>query len=157
MFLNALFSEFFCIWNPATQEYKKTTKPQIPIDHDDMWMCAFGYDNRNNDYKLVIAENIGQGSSGSLIHVYTFGSNSWKSVLTIPYCAYSYDRTSGLLVNGGFHWLANSPQGKLILYLDITSERFKETELPIELQKNGDRLVAVLEGCLCIFGVDPGY
>lgn len=111
-------------------------------------MCAFGYDNKNGDYKLVFGVSFGETSTG--VESYTLGTDSWKSVPIIPY--FFYYRTFGLLVNGSFHWLAGSKRGTLIVSLDISDERFKEIELPIECLKKRSRFIteAMLDGCLSV-------
>ncbi|XP_026437683.1 F-box/kelch-repeat protein At3g06240-like [Papaver somniferum] len=124
-------------------------------------MYAFVYDHKNDDYKLVIAEDHKHGSS---VYAYTLGSNSWKTDIEVPYRFFN-DRISGVFVNGWFHWLAADKgcwQSKLIVSLDIRDVRFEELELPMELKEEHEhygRFITegVLEGCLCILAVDTGY
>ncbi|XP_026450706.1 F-box/kelch-repeat protein At3g06240-like [Papaver somniferum] len=148
---------FFCLWNPATGEYKKIVKPTSNFAYVKFSMCAFGYDHKSDDYKLVIGVDNGQVSSS--VHIYTLGSDSWKSTVTVNY-SFDSDRKSGLFVNGGFHWLADEEQGKLIVSLDINEERFGEIELPTELEAN-ERCSYITEGLLdgrlCVLVADDGY
>ncbi|XP_026411176.1 F-box/kelch-repeat protein At3g06240-like [Papaver somniferum] len=141
---------FFCIWNPATHEYKKVGEPTNKIAFENIGIYDFGCDYKNDDYKLVIGLN--STHTGSVVQVYTLGSDSWGSFITIPYFFYS-NRKSGVLVNGNIHWLAE--QGRLIVSLDISDERFKVMEVPIELRENGHWFItaAVLEGYLCVLVV----
>ncbi|KAI3901131.1 hypothetical protein MKW92_004530 [Papaver armeniacum] len=156
---------FFCLWNPATQEYKKTPKPTYEIDFEDIAMYAFGYDEENKDYKLVVGAT--STDTSSAVHIYTLGCDSWRSVVFVSYLFLSYWK-SGVLVNGSFHWLAlegsEDSEDSLIVSFDICKERFKEMELSTKLAvpKNNPLVFiteAVLEECLClilVFGAnDP--
>lgn len=74
---------FFCVWNPATRGYKKINKPEDKFRIWDTRMYAFGYDFKNDDYKLVLG--VGNNETGTAVHVYTLKSDSWKCTITIQY------------------------------------------------------------------------
>ncbi|XP_026443002.1 F-box/kelch-repeat protein At3g23880-like [Papaver somniferum] len=106
------------LWNPATREYKELPEsPNESSESKEIGVCGFGYDDRNGDYKIVKLlqyrrmvedsypvdrEDPSQGMS--LVDVYTMGSNSWKSIASVPY-SFPICGDPGVLVNGVLHWL----------------------------------------------------
>ncbi|XP_026412940.1 uncharacterized protein LOC113308688 [Papaver somniferum] len=141
-------TEFFCVWNPATKIYKK-----LPKSPGAYGVCGFGYDHNTDDYKLINVVD-----TSCLVEVYTLRSNSWRNTQTIPFRIPMRD--IGVLVNGFYHWLGETraePFSKVIVSLDISSERFEEIQLPKET--GGKTLffmsVGVLQECLCVIGYFP--
>ncbi|XP_026417431.1 F-box/kelch-repeat protein At3g06240-like [Papaver somniferum] len=138
----------FCIWNPATGEYKVLPKSNIHcVD-----MVAFCYDYKSKDYKLL-------AGCCRLFEACSLGSNSWKTIENVPY-EFHISNPSGVLVNGDLHWLAQRKGSSdvVLVSLDISNEIFKEVELPKEPSENDlvFRNLGVLKGCLCLFVVDVG-
>ncbi|XP_026384649.1 F-box/kelch-repeat protein At3g06240-like [Papaver somniferum] len=140
---------FLCLWNPATKEYKQV--PKSPDDHDDMnqmSMVAFGYDSKNDDYKLLTRFD-------NLVQVYSLGLNSWKRIGNVEFRSL---RDAGVLVNGDLHWLAESQDSsrQIVVSLDMSEEIFKEMQLPKTSVSRPHRFMKVgaLEGCLCVLGSD---
>ncbi|XP_026420686.1 F-box/kelch-repeat protein At3g06240-like [Papaver somniferum] len=159
-----------CLWNPATKEYKIIPKLQlgsdlVEVDSGTWWIdpplsqehtenttiClhAFGYDCKIGDYKVICVEYLSGIKDGCLIHVYTLGTNSWTSSQTelemVP-----VSPQNGVLVNGLLHWLGIKHGKKVIMSLDLNSERFNELEPPKEALENSLITVEALEGFLCV-------
>ncbi|XP_026453944.1 F-box/kelch-repeat protein At3g06240-like [Papaver somniferum] len=148
------FRDFLCLWNPATKEYKEIPESPIEFDRSDVCLFAFGYDRKNDDYKLAIGIEADGTKDSSLVQVYTLSSNSWKkSGLIVPY-KFLYMKKSGVLVNGDFHWLAISEDNIFLLSLDISEESFEEMSLPMEKDQHQCTVIGEtlgeFEGCLCV-------
>ncbi|XP_026421161.1 F-box protein CPR1-like [Papaver somniferum] len=144
------FRESFCLWNPATREYKELPESPIGLNRGNVCMHGFGYDHKTDDYKLAIGVEAPGSKDTTLVQVYTLASSLWKTEKTIPYrllCMHM----SGVLVNGNLHWLALGQYNFLLLSLDISDENFKEMQLPREIPElNKDMCLGVLQGCLCL-------
>ncbi|XP_026407567.1 uncharacterized protein LOC113302826 [Papaver somniferum] len=137
---------FFCLWNPSTNEYKRICEAPKRYSYSDITLYAFVYDPTADDYKFLIAENT---EMESLVRLYSLGSDSWRRFLT-PYTFVSPQK-SGLLFNGDLHWLALQTH-YTIVSLGITNEIFNEIQPPSAgLQLI---LVGVLEDCLCVLDED---
>ncbi|XP_026429210.1 F-box protein CPR1-like [Papaver somniferum] len=161
LWFNAKRKRFFCIWNPATREYKVLPKSNNKHPNENnkyrVGMAAFGYNYKSNDYKLIA------GFYDGLFEVYSLRSNSWKTIrylsFELPY-EFNISEPSGVLVNGVHHWLARNQESHdiVIVSLDITNKKFYELNLPKEpLEKDLEfRNLGVLEGCLCLFVVNIG-
>ncbi|XP_026397174.1 F-box/kelch-repeat protein At3g06240-like [Papaver somniferum] len=157
--------KLYCIWNPFTREFKELPKSPIKYDEKDVSLHVFGYDCKNDDYKLI---NVVDHSS--LVHVYTLRSNSWRRGKAMPYrfsrqgMPYSFSRQgSGVLVNGAWHWVGSkrdNGDSKLIIPLDIKDVKFQELPLSKEVFKNNDlsMTIGALRERLCaIFDVGVGF
>ncbi|XP_026436890.1 F-box/kelch-repeat protein At3g06240-like [Papaver somniferum] len=133
-------TEFLCLWNPTTKEYKRI--PDSPYLRSVQWPAYFCYDYKNDDYKLVYAGN----TPSFTVYVYTLRSNSWNTLQTK---LYSFDNFNGVLVNGALHWITETPS--IIVSFDISDESFKEIQLPEEIIERASHMILkVLEGCLCV-------
>ncbi|KAI3901270.1 hypothetical protein MKW92_040990 [Papaver armeniacum] len=146
--------QFFCLWNPATNEYKRICEAPERYSYTDIKLYAFVYDSMADDYKFMIGVSSEEQTSemSCLIHLYSLATDSWKSFPT-P-CDFTSAKKSGVLFNGDLHWDAFHPN-RLIVSLDIRNEEFKAIEPPsgpLELL-----LVGVLEELLCVLVEDENY
>lgn len=91
--------EFFCLWNPATKEFKKIPESPNRLGRRETSIDAFVYDRQIEDYKLLLV-GMNHGS------VYTLGSNSWKTIPTFTYSWLAYKNE--VLVGGTIYWLASA-------------------------------------------------
>ncbi|XP_026419518.1 F-box protein CPR1-like [Papaver somniferum] len=140
----------FCLWNPATTEYKELPESPIEFNGDNVCIHGIGYNDKTDDYKLAIGIKLPGNKDTTLVQVYTLASNLWKTVKTIPY-RFCDIQISGVLVNENLHWLALGQYDLLLLSLDISDENFKEMQLPREIpEMNKDMSLGVLQGCLCL-------
>ncbi|XP_026388886.1 F-box/kelch-repeat protein At3g06240-like [Papaver somniferum] len=142
--------QFFCLWNPATNEYKRISEAPKRYNYwgKDITLHALVYDPTADDYKFIIAVSSEDKTNEirSLVHAYSLASDSWKSFLT-PYDFYYFAQQSGVLFNGDLHWLSLGTHYSIVS-LDIKNEKFKEIEPPLgRLQLS---LVWVLEDRLCV-------
>ncbi|KAI3912594.1 hypothetical protein MKW92_019803 [Papaver armeniacum] len=140
-----------CIWNPATREYK-----QVPEPDWESYTTAhgFGFDCKNDDYKLLGIESYGEGED-SEASLYSLASNSWKELGIIPYDFSSVMLNKGLLVNGVLRWITTDPRtalkSSIVVCYDISDETFHHVPLPNKNPREiGDRHLGVWEGKLCL-------
>ncbi|XP_026410179.1 F-box/kelch-repeat protein At3g06240-like [Papaver somniferum] len=76
---------------------------------------------------------MGRRDSYGLAYIYTLGSNSWKSIQTIPFEFNLNTESTEEIVCGSLHWLIDTPiNSKAIYSLDIIQERLEELQLPEE-------------------------
>ncbi|XP_026427993.1 F-box/kelch-repeat protein At3g06240-like isoform X2 [Papaver somniferum] len=148
-----VLDDFFCLWNPATNEYKRICEAPGRYRYTDVKLYAFVYDPMVDDYKFMIGVPVfseqERSEMGSLIHLYSLATDSWKSFPT-P-CDFDSAKKPGVLFNGDLHWDASHPN-RSIVSLDIRNEEFKAIQPPsgpLELL-----LVGVLEERLCVLVED---
>ncbi|XP_026422399.1 F-box/kelch-repeat protein At3g06240-like [Papaver somniferum] len=138
----------FCLWNPATKEYKDLPKSPDVHDVDGISSRYFCYDSKSDNYILIIWHD-------NVVQVYSLKSDLWKTMDIVPYVHYTLDN-SGVLFNGDPHWISIKKQDdyqKIVVSLDISTERFKGIELPKECLEglaHTDAILVVLEGSLCV-------
>ncbi|XP_026452390.1 F-box/kelch-repeat protein At3g06240-like [Papaver somniferum] len=157
----------FGFWNPDTMEYKdapRSPNKYMYVGHD---VYAFGYDAKNDDYKLVnmidpegvCDEDCNNGVKDGrwFVEVYTLGTDTWKNIEPIPYVFYR-KAVFGVLVNGALHWwgdkrVKEQSNSTVIVSLDISDERFREMQLAEEMLGDDRYMVSIgaLEGRLCVF------
>ncbi|XP_026418993.1 F-box/kelch-repeat protein At3g06240-like [Papaver somniferum] len=147
--------ERICIWNPATREYKRVPKPPSVDSNPDLTFQGFdfdgtfhgfGFDRKNDDYKILRIVN--QKSKVSEASVYSLTSNSWKNLGLIPY-EFSSSTTKGFLLDGVLHWIADGPcTGQFIPYVvvcyDISDETFHHVPFP-DVNENDDGYPCISE------------
>ncbi|XP_076882905.1 F-box/kelch-repeat protein At3g06240-like [Bidens hawaiensis] len=142
--------------NPSTREVKNVTKSRdIP---ETSFMCqGFGYDSKNDDYKIVLVFQ--KGENNACFHVLSLRYNIWKVIAEINYVFTS--RVVGILCEGALHWLANdtSPEKKIvILSLHFSDEKFMEVPMPDDTRynklynrwKSSWMRLGTINGCLCL-------
>ena len=160
------------IWNPLIRRYKKLPFKPIennPVDYE-LKMLAFGYDQINDDYKVVmilmkplLVSTVAEVGH----HVYSLRGNSWRKVEDKwpDKDIYLHSHCSASL-NGALHWvagpsgLASSLDGRSrfkssIIAFDLSTEKFRVHALPIETETKPFcqycKHLVVLGGCLCVW------
>ncbi|KAI5660652.1 hypothetical protein M9H77_19975 [Catharanthus roseus] len=133
------------LYNPWT---KKTWI--VPLDHEDIDSFptkvshGFGYDDINDDYKIVRISNYCE------VKVYSLKLNSWKRVEGFPYTI-SYTCNNGVLSNGSLHWLPywkdKSNLNRWILAIDLRTDKYRLVPLPEIKEKYEMGRLGVLNGC----------
>ncbi|XP_050211227.1 F-box protein At3g07870-like [Mercurialis annua] len=125
------------VWNPAIGEYITTSKSKFDI------VLGFGFDSKNNDYKIVKLADKGTASPQELIQpdvkIFELSSNSWKSI-TVKNLRYSiFASPFRVYVNGFIHWFVrgNRHDRKItIASFDLSNETFGEWMVPDALAAN---------------------
>ncbi|KAI9085143.1 hypothetical protein K1719_032854 [Acacia pycnantha] len=164
-----LKSAAIIIWNPSLRKYIVLPKPiAIRNKHIRIYLCryidhnygilfGFGFDSRNNDYKVVKLMN-DSCTKDTFVEVYSLASHIWRSIsVTVPQFVLS-DRQwlSSVFLNGALHWLvcryraydvaAYDEEGvrlnyRFILSFDVIPETFRELSLP-QQQPNENAVIS---------------
>ena len=132
------------LWNPSIRKFKRL--PNICLTQLSNEALGFGYDSRNNDYKVVrFSSTIAKPKPPPEVEVYSLSSDSWKRIeLGISWrpniITYGFN---GILaypfVSGHLHWMVEMLEGgaqegrfftSMILSFDVNSEKFKELPVP---------------------------
>ncbi|KAJ7972178.1 F-box family protein [Quillaja saponaria] len=109
----------FILWNPSTRKYQKI--PELPLpdrlfsigtyglpfDED---VYGFGYDQNNQDYKLVwivLTLTSVEKLIRREVHVYSLKNDSWRyRVLDFfPYDVFANEKIDAVHVNNVLHWI----------------------------------------------------
>ncbi|KAK4270012.1 hypothetical protein QN277_023101 [Acacia crassicarpa] len=173
-----LKSATIIIWNPSVRKYIVLPKPittakpiTIRKKRSRHYLCryidpkydvvfGFGFDSRNNDFKVVRLMNDRCTNDTPLVEVYSLASRIWRSIsVTVPQFSLS-DRQllSSVFLNGALHWLvcrhedynevAYDEEGgriyyRFILSFDLIQETFRELTLP-QQQLKGKAVISRL-------------
>ncbi|XP_056693804.1 F-box protein CPR1-like [Spinacia oleracea] len=144
------------LFNPLTKSHRKLPCPQIPVTKLHMTVFGFGYDSKNNDYKVL---RIDQGygkieDSNNKAQVYSLNSNSWRCIKGIPYNLYNgvYD---GVLFNEALHYVVviHESESLFIATFDLQTEGFSSIDFPNyddELDSVPLFILSELGGRLCL-------
>ncbi|KAF2306034.1 hypothetical protein GH714_009863 [Hevea brasiliensis] len=150
------------LWNPSIRKY--TVLPFLPIELKRYLgtctcrVCAFGlgHDPVNDDYKVVRIAQFGGGNGKffeSEVKVYSLRRNSWRRIGDMPYCVL-YPGANGVFACGALHWLVSqgpeSNVANIIVALDLGVEDYREVPQPEFRDRNFNRDIGVLGGCLCL-------
>ncbi|KAK4270014.1 hypothetical protein QN277_023103 [Acacia crassicarpa] len=159
------------IWNPSLRKYivlpkpittgKKRSRQYIfrNIEPKCYIFFGFGFDSRNNDYKVVRLMDDRSTQDTPHDEVYSLASRIWRSIsVTVPQfflCNRQCHREwlSSVFLNGALHWLvcryaAYDEEGfricyRFILSFDVIQETFRELTLP-QQQPNEKSLLSRL-------------
>ncbi|KAM3268155.1 F-box/kelch-repeat protein like [Capsicum chacoense] len=122
------------IWNPSTRKWKKIAKEPIIMNQDYYFTYGFGYDELNDDYKLVLVysskiKNVGYNE----VKLYSLRTNSCKRIKGFVN-GYVYSN-SGVLLNNFIHWDTRKHHDfdgcdSTIVYFDLVAERKGKIDLP---------------------------
>ncbi|KAK4270015.1 hypothetical protein QN277_023104 [Acacia crassicarpa] len=154
-----LKSATIIIWNPSLRKYIVLPKPITIhkkrgrqflgryVDPKYDIFFGFGFDSKNNDYKLVRLMNDRSTKDTPHVEVYSLVSHIWRSIsVTVPQFFLSNGQwLSSVFLNGALHWLvcrykaydeaAYDEEGcrihyRFILSFDVIQETFRELTLP---------------------------
>lgn len=125
------------ICNPALREFR--ILPPFPFDElpPDLSRCTvetgFGYDEMDDDYKVVTLANYHYGSNNNIIfkaEIYSLKTDSWRQIDAMfqvlgPPC-------SSVFFNGFIHWksFCSARERPVIFSFHMSTEVFQEIELP---------------------------
>jgi F-box interacting protein len=163
------------IWNPLIRRYKKL--PFKPIENPVDYELAFGYDQINDDYKVVrILKPLFASVAEVGHHVYSLRGNSWRKVedkwpdmdlFLHSHCSASLNGAlhwvagqSGLtsFLNAALHWVDGRSvlTSTSIIAFDLSTEKFRVHELPFETEikpfcQYSTIHLVVLGRCLCVW------
>ncbi|KAK1367167.1 hypothetical protein POM88_042728 [Heracleum sosnowskyi] len=152
------------LWNPATRKCKELpTAPTDfirPFDIDPSFLCGFGYDAVNDDYKVLrILHPDRRDLAGSKVIVYSLKSNSWKRLQDISN-HFILVRYWGIFMGGALHWITVKTLGSesclSILAFDLATENCREVPMPAVQYKNPNKLsLCIFAESLCVLILYP--
>ncbi|KEH42367.1 putative F-box domain-containing protein [Medicago truncatula] len=157
-------------WNPNIRKHRIIPFPPIPTPqhHESnnniyVGFCihGFGFDPLTNDYKLIRIScfvGVQHSTFESHVRLFSFKTNSWKELPTMPYTLSYARRTMGDFVENSLHWVMTRKldllQPRAIVAFNLTLEIFNEVPFPeIGEDVNSESFqigISVLEGCLCM-------
>jgi F-box interacting protein len=156
----------FIFWNPSIRKAISVPEPNIGLKSDPLLhYLGFGYDSKNDDYKLVrLVYSLRYGwYLPPLVEIYTLRTGEWRSVTApAPPCFISLSYLSNLslpvFLNGKVHWFAVTPQHQgairrnVIVTFGMEDEAFGEMGMPKSLEgvDNLDFFVTLVDGLLAV-------
>ncbi|GJT68045.1 putative F-box domain-containing protein [Tanacetum coccineum] len=143
----------FLVTNPSTREVIELRA--LPCENRSDLCWGFGYDSSTDDYKLVVGVN--EGLHHIRFQVLTLKSNVWKFTEELNYNFHvQFGSGFGLLYNGALHWFMDDPNNnmkRVIIYFDLSSEKFKEIPQPDDTNYVCDIFseLGIFDECLCVY------
>ncbi|CAI9118810.1 OLC1v1020426C1 [Oldenlandia corymbosa var. corymbosa] len=151
------------LMNPVTSEVENLPVFDSSLDPlMSFCMHGFGYDEANDDYKVVTLSYYDTDNeyepdcAETFVDIYSLKSRIWKRLPCSPYDHAVPSISPGIFVSGCLHWLASSRRKgypSVIAAFDLAKEEFEELPPPIGVDE--DKFVfnelAVLGGCLALF------
>ncbi|EYU39786.1 hypothetical protein ABFS82_06G173000 [Erythranthe guttata] len=144
------------LWNPSTRKFKQL--PDATDDRLTMFVInyGFGYDESNDDYKVLVVFN--GGRDGAIVKIYSCTTNSWKRIEAfedgLPF------NETGRFVSGNLHWSrrrVNESDSKWdIVSFDLASEICGNVAQPIYVDGDFAPWFRPFGDCLCVFYDHPG-
>ncbi|OIT27853.1 PREDICTED: F-box/kelch-repeat protein At3g23880-like [Nicotiana attenuata] len=126
------------LWNPSVRRYKNLPHPRPTVYHFGWFKYGFGYDESNDDYKIV---GIFRNHDNERLHhveikIYSLKSNSWRSKSDIPDEMRFFE--TGKFVNGKLHWAGELHwpnnwafhKNWNIISIDLADEKWGKVEQP---------------------------
>ena len=163
--VNGLFCLYeenhFILWNPCIRKFITLPKPSVT----GLFPCylAFGFDSRNNDYKVVrIAYQLvkirSEGVKPPLVEVYSVREGSWRITSggdsyppKITISNWPHEAAS---LNGAVYFPANDwgeAQSSVVLSFDLGDEVFRVISLPNgKFKLNAHIVTSVFKGLLSL-------
>ncbi|XP_047314508.1 F-box protein CPR1-like [Impatiens glandulifera] len=148
--------DYVFLWNPSTKKSiilpSATAAGEYFYEILRSWAYRFGYDNTNNDYKVVklmyfkVRENLDYK-----IKIYSLKSNSWHSPKKFPYRPKL--RSIGDSITGGaMHWISgmgsDSKSKRSVVAFDLGTEKYRVIPQPELSGSHFCLYLDNLEGCL---------
>ncbi|KAG5531226.1 hypothetical protein RHGRI_025997 [Rhododendron griersonianum] len=147
------------LFNPSTRKSKRLPDSGIKRPRDSRDLYGFGFDESNDDYKVVLISHGGGGVSAKRnVMVYTLRTDSWRQIGGFPGGVPC--NVLGNFLNGSLLWLVcvdNSGPGYsyVIVSLDLEKETYGEVLQPNYGKAHPDLELCVLERCLGVLCTSP--
>ncbi|XP_050384656.1 F-box/kelch-repeat protein At3g23880-like [Argentina anserina] len=147
----------YVLWNPCTGEHNVLPKPSAACYSR---YYGFGYDDVNDDYKVVKESRMEVDDDGwvkPMIQVFSLRKGTW---MTYPGPKNANMRGQGAYMNGKLHWLWFEEQGDMesseIWAFSLAEEKFHEAILiPLNrlpnLYHTCVRGIVICRNCLCVY------
>ncbi|CAI9107982.1 OLC1v1007480C1 [Oldenlandia corymbosa var. corymbosa] len=127
------------LWNPTIRKYWELPVPIADEDplHHLKRMCGFGYDDVEDDHKIVrVVEyyvDYFASPTKQSVQLYSTRSNSWRRLPQFPYFVGKYSVLSGVAntVNHALHWIMEEDGNRfVILAFDLRTETIRMVPPP---------------------------
>ncbi|OIT20413.1 PREDICTED: F-box/kelch-repeat protein At3g23880-like [Nicotiana attenuata] len=125
--------EYLLLWNPSIRKLKKVTSfVAAPTPTPGRYRYGFGYDELNDDYKLVSAFYSTNGRSDVKVNMYSLNSDhSWRRIDDFPDGVLLGSAKS---VDGKLHWITTGScpgcNDRVIISIDLAGEKWGKLEQP---------------------------
>ncbi|KAL1319108.1 hypothetical protein AAHE18_15G254000 [Arachis hypogaea] len=145
------------LWNPKTDEHK-IIPPGITDDEPGysrhVSVHGFGYDNVNDDYKVIQCvyyiydPMVLEEPVLTIWQIYSLKSNCWKKLDLEITKKENVDKASIAYLNGVCHWWGrefdtNDLEEQVLVSFNLSTETFRTTSI-VWLQENDDSLIRTL-------------
>ncbi|KAM3249614.1 F-box/kelch-repeat protein like [Capsicum annuum] len=138
------------LWNPSIRKLKKLPSARTGY----LYMYGFGYDELNEDYKVVsLTQKVYDDDSRYNVgKIYSLNNNSWKRLDDFQIGELS--NQTGKFVNGKLHWANTTKRFSCysdwdIIFVDLADGRWGEMEKPCYAEGNLE-----FKPCLGVLGND---
>ncbi|KAI3466516.1 hypothetical protein Pfo_023179 [Paulownia fortunei] len=150
------------LWNPFSRGYKVLPDCSVeyptPLDSYCKTAYGFGYDSRNDDYKVVrvveFRHKITHVWMASETKIYGRKSNYWRRIEGFPYPLPFLRGNWRVHVNGALHTLVDDPDNMdaaRIMAFSVQTEKHYQVMMPQGIRIRGvDVNLDVIGGCLSV-------
>ncbi|XP_047335430.1 F-box protein CPR1-like [Impatiens glandulifera] len=130
------YIDIVVLWNPSTKKFKELPFASIEIENELRFhqniTYGFGYDNTNDDYKVVRVVVVLDVVINYEVKVYSLRSNSWHRADKFPN---QHPKLSGIgnpVAGGAMHWISVDADLKpSILAFDLGLETYRVIQDPV--------------------------
>lgn len=155
----AIQEKHLFLLNPSTGKSNKLPDLNVKLKNGCFLLYGFGYDERNDDYKVVVIFCVFSSASvhETEVMVYSLNTNYWRRIQDFKGGIPLDD--SGKYVNGKLHWAASVSYASAgggssyewkIVGLDLADESYEEINGPDSGENTNDWTFGVVNGCLCV-------
>ncbi|XP_031113999.1 F-box/kelch-repeat protein At3g23880-like [Ipomoea triloba] len=149
----AIEEKYLFIWNPTTGKFKKVPDPGVKLKAGFYFMYGFGYDELNDDYKVVGVFCVfhATNSCETEVMVYSMKGDFWRKIEDLK--GGFLLNEAGKYANGKIHWAVSpfgASSGWEIVSLDLAKETYGKVGRPDFGEGNPDLTLGVLCGSLCV-------
>nr|XP_009764586.1 PREDICTED: F-box/kelch-repeat protein At3g23880-like [Nicotiana sylvestris] len=115
------------LWNPSTRKFRHVPDimNMLALDFVCQYMYGFGYDEVNDDYKVVA---VFSELTCACVSIYSLKNDSWRRLDDIQGLV-AYNRWPKL-VSRKLHWV-NVGEGRTIMSIDLVDEKYGKVEQPL--------------------------
>ncbi|GKD95007.1 F-box/kelch-repeat protein-like protein [Tanacetum coccineum] len=151
------------VWNPSLSALFTVPPYAIPVPSghrivEYRYNFRFGFDPKNDDYKIVKLVRPKQSKEWLQVEVYSMKSGCWKLITQSPPCRVSKFYNHGDIFvcadghDGYIHWLGyyDDLKVKTIVAFDLAAESFSEISLPDPINFDYRHRLGVFGGKLCV-------
>ncbi|XP_047335423.1 F-box protein CPR1-like [Impatiens glandulifera] len=134
------YIDIVVVWNPSTKKFVELPFASIEIkDYDPKYShvhqnraYGFGYDNTNDDYKVVRVAVVQDVVRNYEVKVYSLRSNSWHTADKFPNQDPKFNGVRNSVAGGAMHWFSvDADLNSSIIAFDLGLETYRVIQLPV--------------------------